>query len=284
MTSSAPSSRRGRPPRQAAFDAFAGAIEELRQLGGLPTFSVEQPAWHALWLSEAHLSTAVEGNTLALREVEALLDQGRTVGAKELTEYLEVLGYAEASRWVFAQADAGRRYEHDRLVTLTELRELHRLALGPVWEVAPHPAADPSEAPGSFRRHEIRSFPGGMTPPTFPLVPPMLDDWLRKANEFGRRAVSDGFDAASAPVTLAELHAEFERIHPFIDGNGRAGRLVLNLMLARLRWPPVLVFKSGRHRYLSGLTAADRGNPEALAEILARSAVSSLHRLMPGLT
>ena len=54
--------------------------------------------------SDAHNSTALEGNTLVLREVEELLDRGRAVGSKDLKDYLEVLGYGRAARWVYSQA------------------------------------------------------------------------------------------------------------------------------------------------------------------------------------
>jgi len=55
------------------------------------------------------------------------------------------------------------------------------------------------------------------------------------------------------PLTLARLHCSFERIHPFIDGNGRVGRLVLNLILVRLGWPPAIIYKRARDRYLTAL-------------------------------
>ena len=55
------------------------------------------------------------------------------------------------------------------------------------------------------------------------------------------------------PLALARSHCSFERIHPFIDGNGRVGRLVLNLILVRLGWPPAIIYKRARDRYLTAL-------------------------------
>jgi fido (protein-threonine AMPylation protein) len=72
----------------------------------------------------------------------------------------------------------------------------------------------------------------------------------------------------------------FERIHPFIDGNGRTGRLVLNLVLVRLGFPPEIIFKREREGYLKGLDQADNGDPGRLAEQIARSVVDNLHRLV----
>lgn len=68
-----------------------------------------------------------------------------------------------------------------------------------------------------------------------------------------------GLDAPHLPAELAWLHARFEQVHPFLDGNGRAGRLLLNLLLARLGYPPAIVRKSDRARYLAALQQADEG-------------------------
>ncbi|MCJ7795468.1 MAG: Fic family protein, partial [Thermoleophilia bacterium] len=100
-TSSQDRAPRGRPSRAAIYQRFGSAIEDLGRHGGLPTPVEAKQLWDDVWHLEAHHSTALEGNTLALREVEQLLDQGRAVGAKELKDYMEVLGYSEAARWVY---------------------------------------------------------------------------------------------------------------------------------------------------------------------------------------
>ena len=85
------------------------------------------------------------------------------------------------------------------------------------------------------------------------------------------------------PESLARIHVDFERLHPFIDGNGRTGRLLLNLILTRLGWPPIVIFKEQRRRYLDGLDRADNGDLGPLAELIARSVVDNLHRLIPNI-
>jgi hypothetical protein len=84
------------------YDRLRVQIGELRErLGGLPSPVEAEGIWRGIWLEEAHHSTAIEGNTLVLKQVEALLAEGRAVGNKELGEYLEVRGYANAADWVY---------------------------------------------------------------------------------------------------------------------------------------------------------------------------------------
>jgi cell filamentation protein, protein adenylyltransferase len=265
----------GRRTRSALYERLHVQIAELRDaLGGLPSPTAAQAIWHDIWLDETHHSTALEGNTLVLHQVARLLDEGRAVGNKELREYMEVRGYANAAEWVYQHGVEPGAWLGDALVTLTEVRHVHALALGPVWDVAPHPQAGDDERPGSFRRHDIRAFPGGMTPPPWPDVPLRIDDWLAEA-----QAVS-GLDAPHIPAELAWLHARFEQVHPFLDGNGRAGRLLLNLLLVRLGYPPAIIRKADRERYLAALGYADEGDCGPLGEFLARAILDNLHRFV----
>jgi len=91
---------RGRPSRATIYARLDSAIAEPNnRLGGLPSPKESEYIWSDIWHLEAHHSTALEGNTLVLREVEFLLDKGRAVGAKPLREYMEVQGYGNAARW-----------------------------------------------------------------------------------------------------------------------------------------------------------------------------------------
>ena len=164
---------RGRPRRADVYRQLDIQINELRErLGGLPNPDEAADIWRGIWYEEAHHSTAIEGNTLVLKQVEQLLEEGRAVGSKELREYMEVRGYADAADWVYRQAISPNGLAHPgEILTLAEVRHVHHAAMSPVWQVAPHPSATPREAPGSFREHEIHPFPGGMIPVSWPLVP-----------------------------------------------------------------------------------------------------------------
>ena len=265
--------RRGRPTRRSVYERLDIQIGELRErMGGLPNRLEASDIWRGIWLEEAHHSTAIEGNTLVLKQVEALLAEGRAVGDKQLQEYMEVRGYANAADWVYGQAIRPEGWSND-WISLAEVRQVHAVAMEPVWNVAPHPEAGADEGPGAFRRHDIQPFPGGMTPPPWTDVPAGMHDWIDSAN--GLRPAGPDF-----PEAAAELHCRFERIHPFLDGNGRAGRLILNLLLVRQGYPPVIVYKNQRNAYLDALRKGDRGDIGPLGELIARAILDNLYKFV----
>ena len=120
-----------------------------------------------------------------LREVATLLEEGRAVGAKALKDYMEVLGYSEAARWVYSQGIDPGDWTTGELITLTEVRTANRVLMTKVWEVAPHPDATPQESPGNFRTHDLHPFGGGMQPPPHPEVPATITDWIADVASFG---------------------------------------------------------------------------------------------------
>jgi fido (protein-threonine AMPylation protein) len=268
---------RGRPSRVSIYQAVDDGISELRRIGGLPGPEAAADIWRGIWFEETHHSTAIEGNTLILKEVQTLLAEGRAVGDKELKEYLEVKGYADAADWVYSQATSNEAERDQPYLLLAELREVHRRVVGPAWDVAPPVDFLAGEGPGSFRLHDIFPFPGGMTPTPFTEIHPAVTDWLRLANEEPATGVH-------LMEHLAHVHADFERIHPFRDGNGRTGRLALNLVLVRRGYAPAIIYKRDRPRYLKALDRSDRGENGPLAELIARAVKDSLDRfLLPAL-
>lgn len=264
---------RGRPSRKFILEQVDLAIEDLRRTGGLPSPAENDEIWHNIWIEEAHNSTAIEGNTLLMNQVRTLLAEGRAVANKELKEYLEVEAYSKAAEWIYGQAITPDAWGSDGLISLTELRYIHELTVGPVWTMTPPADLGSDERAEDLRRREIAPFAGGMKPPPWPEIPALVNDWLALVNA-GPTAEEH------ALIHLARVHATFERIHPFRDGNGRVGRLVLNLLLVRRGFAPAIIRKRDRSKYLQALQRADAGDPAPLGELLARAVKDSLDRFM----
>ncbi len=261
---------RGRPSRLSVHERLDQEVAALAQVGGLAAPLEAGEIWRSIWIFDTHNSTALEGNTLLLRQVEVLLTRGDSVGGKPLKDYLEVEGYAAAARTTYERARAGSR---SRLLTLQDVREVHHTAMSPVWAVAPHPDALPSESPGNFRQHDLRPFSRGMRPPTFPLVHERMTSWVDTTNQLR---------AGSGPLCerVAAMHSAYERIHPFIDGNGRTGRLLMNLVLVAMGYPPGVIQKRERGAYLRALDLSDRGNHGPLGELIARAVLDNIMRFL----
>ena len=111
-----------------------------------------------------------------------------------------------------------------------------------------------------------------MRPPSRVEVDAAITDWLTSLSAISRSLFSI--------ESLAAAHASFERIQPFIDGSGRTGRLLTNLILIAMGYPPAIIFKSDRTRYLRALQSADEGDPGPLGELFVRAVTANLYRFV----
>ncbi len=231
-------------------------------LGGLPRAVEADHILRQIWIDDVHNSTAIEGNTMTRAQVENLVERRRVSGS--LAETMDVEGYARAADWAYQHA---RDYKG---VPVAVLSELHKIALGLAWAVEPPPSRD---QPGAWRTGGVRIRAVQVSLPA--LIAADLSDWSQStAGLAGRHPI----------VHAAAHHAWLERIHPFADGNGRAGRLVLNFMLLQHGYPPAVILASQRRRYLQALEKADEGNANPLAEVVARAVHSTLNAfLIPSL-
>jgi Fic/DOC family len=268
----------GRPSRKQVFQSLDQARQDLMIIGGLPEPTVFQDVWADIWIEETHNSTAIEGNTLRKRQIQLLLEDGVVSGSHhELREWLEAKAYGEAARWTYQQAFEAQFERGAPLITETDIRRIHELTVKSVWVHFPPEGLRADETPGRYRTGDIEPLRSGFNAPPPSIVPSLVGDWLKEA-------ASDAPPGSHTIERLADLHARFERIHPFPDGNGRAGRLVLSLLLVRSGYPPAIIYKDERKRYLRVLQKADEGDPGPLGELLARSVRDGIYRfLMPSL-
>ena len=260
----------GRPTIQEILKALDNEVAELhRQFGGLPANVDADNIWKNIWLEETHHSTALEGNTLTPREVYYLVEQHRPRGTKDIRYYLEVGGYSEAARWVYeeaAAAYAGRGHSF----SVSHVRQIHAVLMRPLWSQFPPLTGD---RPGDYRHTSVRISGAPVQPPPAGDVAGLMEKWVVD--------VSAGFGEEHPVAWAAIKHCQFEQIHPFVDGNGRAGRLLMNYLLISWGYPPAIILKSQREHYLAALERAQlRASYQGMIELVARAVRDNLDRLL----
>lgn len=196
-------------------------------------------------------SNAIEGNTLSLRETQLVIEHGITVGGHSLREYLEATNHAEAFAYLTELVDQRTP------ITTETILELHRLTMAKILEGA-----------GAFRRGAVSIRGARLTPPPASQVANLMAEWVAWVKGSGQEY---------EPIVRAAIaHHGFEAVHPFDDGNGRTGRLLLNLMLMREGYPPALLLRDWRVGYIQALAAADTGNYAPLTNLIGRAVEGGL--------
>jgi fido (protein-threonine AMPylation protein) len=258
------------------------ARSDLQSIGGLPKPMVFQDIWAGIWTEETHHSTALEGNTLRQRQVRMLLEEGIVSGQTTLREVLEARAYGNAARWVYEQAyQTTRSFEEFEAPLISEaiVREIHKLVVGPVWPEFPPEGLARGEEPGAYRLKDHDPLRAGLHPLPSSLVPSELEGWVNDVNQT-LQWMAQADSERHIIEDLARLHGAFERIHPFPDGNGRVGRLVLTHLLVRTGYPPAIIEKDERRSYLKALRRADEEDCGPLTELLARSVRKGIYRFL----
>ncbi len=190
-------------------------------------------------------SNAIEGNTLTLKET-ALVLEGMTIDQKPLKDHLEAVGHRDA--FLYVQDIATKDIPLDESV----VKNIHALVL-----------MDRPEDKGIYRRIPVRIMGAYIQPVQPYLIEPKITELLAE-DKFRR-------DTMNPIERIARFHLEFEGIHPFIDGNGRTGRLLLNLDLIRNGYPPINVKFTDRKRYYDAFDAYYRdGNADEMINLIAR--------------
>jgi len=215
-------------------------------------------------------SNAIEGNRLTLRETWLVLRKGITIGGKTMEEHLEAKNHLEAIMHLYELAKARRK------ITEKDILELHRLVLSKVDE----------DIAGKYRTKQVY-IEGAVHVPPPPNKVPRLRTNLQKFGLFGNYQISDTMKRAlfyinkkdkgiDAIKTASKIHHMITWIHPFVDGNGRVARLLLNLKLMRAGFPPIVLRKGERKAYYSALKKADEGDLYPITTMIATNVDRSL--------
>ena len=213
---------------------------ELRQslLTRSPLPSLPESVWKRTGALNTWGTNAIEGNTLTWRDVEMVLLEQRSVGNRPILDVLETLHHETAFRGLVQRLDAPIR--------LQTVLELHETVFRGI-----HPDA------GQWRRVSVRITGSRHSPPRAEKVVSAMASWKE---EYAERDL-----AGESTFGLASwMHHRFEAIHPFTDGNGRVGRLLLNLHFLKHSWPPVHMLPPERNRYIHAL---ESGHSKDLSEL-----------------
>lgn len=237
-------------------DELRRRLASLRPLPANALKKIEE----ALAIEYTYESNRIEGNTLTLQETELVVNEGVTVAGKSMREHLEAINHAEAIDYIkdFAQSQVE--------ISERTVKEIHALVLHGIDR----------ENAGRYRNVPVMISGSTHIPPQPYLIEKQMEDFLRTFSAMEARNIH--------PVLIAAyLHDELVRIHPFIDGNGRTSRLLMNLYLLRNGF--VIVNLKGDNedklRYYRALEASHTDNqPEVFQTVVASAEVESLKRYL----
>lgn len=200
--------------------------------------------WEAAFEIEyTHESTAIEGNTLSLMETKVVLEDGVSVGGKKLREIYEIVNHRKAYRFIKQRIAEGEKLDE------ATVKDIHAILMENIF------------AGGFYRNVNVRITGAAHTPPE-------PEEAYRQIKNFF--ADLDWKYQDDQITCAAWTHAEFVRIHPFVDGNGRTSRLIMNYQLMKNRLLPVSVPDVQRLEYFKCLEEyAVNGNIEPFADFVA---------------
>ena len=218
---------------------IAKKMDQLSSLRPLTSGEVERLN-EEFTVEYTYNSNAIEGNTLTLRETDLVL-RGLTINQKPLKDHMEAIGHREAFQYVQSLVAEGQ--------PLTErvIKDIHHLVL-----------SDKKDDRGTYRKVPVRIMGASNEPAQPYMISPMMEQLLE-------RYVSSHDNIVAK---LARFHLEFESIHPFIDGNGRTGRLLVNLELMKAGYPPIDIKFTDRLAYY-----------QAFEEFHAKGSIDSMENL-----
>jgi Fic family protein len=239
---------------QPTLERLTQKAERLRTGGPLPAAFL-QSLNHKLRIELTHGSTAIEGNTLTLRETQLLIDEGITPqGAKHLREIHETLNHHKAVLRLQEFVAAGRTCQVEGVC------ELHRIVLQSIDD----------ERSGSYRTERLLV----TIAPQQPIRPERIAEEMEALFSWIKSS------ELHSVILAGEAHYKFVKIHPFYDGNGRTARLLMNWSLLSSGYPLTVIPAEARARYITSIDDADRGRPLEFFQLLCECVESSLDQYL----
>jgi Fic family protein len=204
-------------------------------------------------------SNAIEGNALNIGETRLVVEQGLTLTGKSLKDQAEAKNLSEAIDFLEELAS-----DKSRPINEADIRQMHYLVLKNIRD------ADA----GKYRTVPVEISGSQYKPPSPESVSAEMQEfcaWLAQASVPGNK-----WQSKDALLLASAAHAWFVTIHPFIDGNGRVGRLILNLLLMRYGYPIAIITTADRGRYYDSLEISQTSDLSALTSLVAECVEESL--------
>jgi len=236
-------------------------LDKLNELRPLPASSIRKLR-EQFEVEMTYNSNAIEGNSLTLRETFLVLHEGITIKGKPFKDHLEATNHRDALEFLY------ELIEHDKKNTFSEqlIKSLHHLITQNIEK----------EWAGRYRNASVIITGTSHRPPDALDVPSLMQELVQWCVNEKRKL--------NIVELAAILHHKFVHIHPFFDGNGRTGRLIMNVFLLQKGYPLAIILKNDRKRYYSTLQEADKGNYKPLVEFVAKAVERSLNIYLDTLT
>ena len=234
------------------IDTLKASLNNFRELD---SFRIAQ----ALELEYTFESNRIEGNTLTLRETDLVINEGLTISGKSMREHLEAINHVEAVAYIKQLIERNFSFNE------RELLSVHNLILRGII---------PEDA-GRYRKVQVMIKGSSHMPPQPFLVPKQMEDYFLWMEENKSKL---------HPVILAaEMHERLVTIHPFIDGNGRTSRLIMNLILLQNGYVIANIkgdYETRMQYYQSLETAQTSGNKEDFILLIAQIEKECMQRYL----
>jgi len=216
--------------------------------------SVAKKRLEQFMVENTYNSNAIEGNSLTLRETATILLEGATIAKKPVKDHLEAIGHRDAFNYI---VDIAR---NNIPLSLKSIRDIHALVL-----------MNDAKHRGQFRQYPVEILGTDYKPPSPEQVPILMGDLVDSYKNDTRHPI----------VKISDFHIKFERIHPFIDGNGRSGRLILNLELMQAGYAPVDIKFKDRDVYYTCFDEYEAsGTADMFIEVIAKYELEELKKLV----
>ena len=247
------------PQISAHLDDLAKRVADLRSEGSLSVELLGRIEKYFRMKTIYH-SNAIEGNQLSLGETHLVVTQGLTISGKPLRDQAEAVNLSQALDFLEELVKNSHLPLNE-----TVIRQLHKLILQGIND----------RQAGSYRNIDVAISGSAAIPSRPESIPPdmeMLCNWI--AENF-----PTGGPPPINPILVAcVLHCWFVMIHPFIDGNGRTARILLNLVLLRLGYPPIIISVDERQRYYNALAESDDSDITEFVQLVIEAIDDSLEQ------